>query len=134
MAIRAVADTHAALWYLYNDPRLSATARALMDTADAGGDQIVISSTTFTEMVYLIEKRRIDPTALERVRSALDRSDSMMIEAPLDRDIMQGMRTLDRTEVPELSDRVLAATALHLGVPVISRDHKIRASTVSTVW
>jgi len=69
MAIRAVADTHAGLWYLYDDPRLSAPARALMDTAEAGGDQIAISSITLAEMVYLIEKGRIEATALERVLS-----------------------------------------------------------------
>jgi PIN domain nuclease of toxin-antitoxin system len=134
MAIRAVADTHAALWYLYDDPRLSTPARTLMDTADAGGDSIVISSITLEEMVYLIEKGRIDPVALERVLSALDRLNPMLVEAPLDRDIVQAMRTLDRTDVPELPDRVVAATALHLGVPVISRDHKIRSSRVTTVW
>ena len=33
-----------------------------------------------------------------------------------------------------MPDRIIAATALHLGVPVISRDGKIRASTVATIW
>ena len=28
----------------------------------------------------------------------------------------------------------LAATALHLGIPVISRDRKIQKSTLTTVW
>jgi PIN domain nuclease of toxin-antitoxin system len=134
MAIRAVADTNAGIWYLYDDPRLSAPARALMDTADIGGDQIVISSITLAEMIYLIEKGPIDPTALDRVLSALDRHDPMLVEAPLDREIVQAMRALDRTEVPELPDRVVAATALHLGVPVISRDYKIRSSRVTTIW
>jgi hypothetical protein len=32
--IRAVADTHALLWYLYADPRLSATAEALSGSQD----------------------------------------------------------------------------------------------------
>lgn len=134
MAIRAVADTHAGIWYLYDDPRLSAPARALMDSADTGGDQIVISSITLAEMIYLIEKGRIDPAALERMLSAFDRLDPMLVEAPLDREIVQAMRDLGRAEVPELPDRVVAATALHLGVPVISRDHKIRTSRVTTVW
>jgi PIN domain nuclease of toxin-antitoxin system len=134
MAIRAVADTHAGIWYLYDDPRLSAPARAFMDSEDAAGDQIVISSITLAEMVYLIEKGRIDPTAMDRVLSALDRPDPLLVEAPLDRKIVQAMRALDRTEVPELPDRVVAATALHLGVPVISRDQKIRTSKVTTVW
>jgi PIN domain nuclease of toxin-antitoxin system len=35
--IVGVADTHAALWYLYKNPRLSVTARTFMDDAAAGG-------------------------------------------------------------------------------------------------
>ena len=31
-------------------------------------------------------------------------------------------------------DRLIAGTALHLGVPVVSRDRKIRASSVTTIW
>jgi predicted nucleic acid-binding protein len=29
---------------------------------------------------------------------------------------------------------IIAATALHLGVPVISRDSKIKLSTVNNIW
>lgn len=53
MTIRVVADTHALLWYLYDDNRLSLAARTLMDTIDTDGDQIAISSIAFAEMVYL---------------------------------------------------------------------------------
>jgi hypothetical protein len=35
--IRAVADTHAVLWYLYNDARLSRIATEVMDSAEKGG-------------------------------------------------------------------------------------------------
>jgi PIN domain nuclease of toxin-antitoxin system len=33
-----------------------------------------------------------------------------------------------------MPDRIIAATALSLGVPVISRDGKIRTSAVETIW
>jgi len=36
--------------------------------------------------------------------------------------------------VPDLPDRIIAATALHLNVPVISRDSKIQAANLQTVW
>ncbi len=55
----AVADTHALLWYLADDPHLSSTARGFMDSEVAAGNQIGISSITPAEMVYLIEKRRV---------------------------------------------------------------------------
>jgi predicted nucleic acid-binding protein len=39
-----------------------------------------------------------------------------------------------RGEVPDLPDHMIAATALYLGVPVVSRDRKIRYSAVTTIW
>ncbi len=44
------------------------------------------------------------------------------------------MRQIKREEVPELPDRVIAATALLLGVPLITRDLQIQSSAVETVW
>ena len=38
------------------------------------------------------------------------------------------------SEVPDMPDRIIAATALHLRVPIISRDGKIRASQFETIW
>jgi PIN domain nuclease of toxin-antitoxin system len=34
----------------------------------------------------------------------------------------------------DMPDRIVAATAIHLGVPVLSRDSRIRGSMVQTVW
>ena len=134
MKIRLVADTHALLWYLYNDPRLSTTAGTLMDATDAAGDQIAISAIVLAEVVYLIEKNRIDTAALDRILAALNRKDSTLVEIPLDRWVIQAMRRIDRAQVPDLPDRIVAATALYLGVPVISRDRKIQSSLVATIW
>ena len=44
------------------------------------------------------------------------------------------MKAIVRQEVPDLPDRVIAATALQLSVPVVSRDGRIRASSVQTIW
>ena len=54
--IRAVADTHAVVWYLYDDPRLSETARATIEAAAASGEQVAFSSITLAEIVYLAER------------------------------------------------------------------------------
>jgi len=51
-----------------------------------------------------------------------------------DRSIAQTIRLVDRAQVPDLPDRIIAATAVHLGVPLISRDGKIRSSSVATIW
>ena len=44
------------------------------------------------------------------------------------------MQQVSREDIPDMPDRIVAATAVYLGVPVISRDGKIRASNVQTIW
>jgi predicted nucleic acid-binding protein len=60
--------------------------------------------------------------------------DATLVEIPFDRTIAVTMRQIDRSQVPELPDRIVAATALQLGVPVVSRDRKIRSSIVTAIW
>jgi len=131
---RAVADTHTVVWYLYDDARLSLAARTWIEDAAAAGEQIAISTITLAEMIYLIEKGRIDTAALTRLMAALDAADAVLVEVPFDRHVAQAMTRVARTEVPDLPDRIIAATALHLGVPVISRDRKIQKSNLTTIW
>lgn len=64
----------------------------------------------------------------------VNRSNSIFVEATFGRDVAQAMRLIDRALIPELPDRIIAATALHLGIPLISRDHKIQASGLLTLW
>lgn len=97
MTIRAVADTHALLWYLYNDPRLSAPALALMDSIDQSGDQIAINAITLAEMVYLIEKSKIPATSFERVVTKLSEPNSSLVEIAFDRVVADMMRRIDRS-------------------------------------
>ena len=41
--------------------------------------------------------------------------------------IVQVMRKVSCAEVPDMPDRIVAATAVYFDVPVISRDGRIRA-------
>jgi PIN domain nuclease of toxin-antitoxin system len=132
--LRAVADTHAVIWYLFADERLSATARIMIEEAAAGGGQIAFSSITLAEIVYLSEKGRVDPATLDRLLAAIDREDAVLVEVPLDRHVAKAVRRMERTQIPDLPDRIIAATALHLGLPLISRDRRIELSDVDTIW
>lgn len=62
-----VADTHAAIWYLTNNPRLSHAAANAMDEATAGGDPIFIPSVGLVELTYLIENGRLPAEARSRL-------------------------------------------------------------------
>ncbi len=131
--IRAIIDTHALIWYVFGDSRMTATARAEIDGAAATGDQIGVSSISLVEIVYLTEKGRIDPTTLDQVRALLD-SETLFVEVVVDRPVVLAMRGVSRAMVPDMPDRIIAATAVHLAVPLISRDGKIRTSGVATIW
>jgi PIN domain nuclease of toxin-antitoxin system len=48
--------------------------------------------------------------------------------------VADAIEFVSRDEVPDLPDRIVAATAAALRVPLISRDGKIRASEVQTIW
>lgn len=132
--IVAIADTHAAIWYLFSDPRLGSAASAFIDAAIANGDPIGISAISLAEMVYLIEKDRIPASALTDLNAAIADPKAVLQHVPLDEDVAMTMRHVSRDDVPDLPDRVIAATAQLRGVPVLSRDSRIRTSTVQTIW
>jgi PIN domain nuclease of toxin-antitoxin system len=48
--------------------------------------------------------------------------------------VADALESVSRSEVPDLPDRIVTATALALHVPVISRDWKIRATEIQTIW
>lgn len=132
--MRAAFDTHALIWYLLSDSRLSIVALSLLDEIFQGGDSVGIPSICLVEIVYLVEKRRVPDLTLDLIQRELRERDRFFVVVPLDEQIALHVADIDRLTVPELPDRVIAATALHLGVPLITRDHKIHASGIKTIW
>lgn len=134
MSIQYVVDTHTLLWFLYKDKRLSDLARTTVRAAEKAGGQVAVSAITLIEILFLVEKNRIQTDALKQTLKAIDQPNAFLIEIPIDRSIMEMMRRVERVQVPELPDRIIVATALSLNVPVITHDHKIQAANVSTIW
>ena len=132
--IVAVADTHSFIWYLDADRRLSEEARQAIDRAARTGDDIGVSAITLVEAVYLVEKGRVPRQTLERMIAEVQSPQSVFVELPLDVEIVQALQHVPRTEVPDMPDRIIAATALHFQVPVISRDARIQAANLQTIW
>ena len=130
----AIADTHTAIWYLFDDGRLSSPAGDFIDNAAAAGRQVGVSAISLAEVVYLVEKNRLPRAAYEELRAALSDPDHVLALVPLTADIVDTMRAVLRDAVPDMPDRMVAATAVYFGVPLISRDGRIRASNVQTVW
>jgi len=64
----------------------------------------------------------------------VESDDALLVEIPFDRNIALTLRQVDRSQIPDLPDRIIAATALYLNVPVISRDRQIQLSSIDTIW
>lgn len=125
-----VVDTHTIIWYFLNSEKLSEAARDAIEMAS----QVYIASISLVEMIYLNEKRKISDIALQRLRQALNDPDTRWLVAALDTPTAQSTIQVPRDIVPEMPDRIIAATALYLNLPLVTRDSKIQSSTIQTIW
>ena len=132
--IGAVTDTHALIWYLLHSPRLSPPALAQFEACRTAGTQVGVSSISIVEIIYLVEKGRIPAATLPLLEQSLSTRPTLLSIVPLSHSIALTVEQVPRDQVPDLPDRIIAATALHQGVPVITRDRRIVLSSIETVW
>ena len=130
-----VTDTHPFLWFLTENKRLSRRARNVFQRADDGWNQIVVPSIVLIETILLYQRQR---TNKETVQTLLDlREDPRdgIYVMPLTADIARVFAEFGPANVPEMADRIIAATAKHLDAPLITADSAIEESEfVKTVW
>jgi len=129
-----LADTHSIVWYLMDDPRLSKAASFALESAQSAGDLIYVASITLVELTYLVEKGRVAPEALKLLRVSLTDPSFGFHLAPLDLAVADALPRVPGDHVPDLPDRVIAATALARNLPLITCDEKIRAAAIPTIW
>ncbi len=107
-----VADTHSIVWFLSRDPRLSTKARETLRSTTAAGDLIYVTSICLVELTYLVEKGRLPALARDELIQALDDPAIPCSLAPLDRAVAEALAHVKRSDVPDLPDRIVAATAV----------------------
>ena len=111
--------------------RLSSTTKALFEAMETGTALIHIPALVFAEILYLSEKKRISIT-VRSVENYLARFPNCR-EFPLSLGVIQTAAEI--TDIAELHDRLIAATARFCNVELISNDPVIQASAfVRTVW
>ena len=130
----AVLDTHAAVWYLLDSTKLSESVYSLIDGAAASGTPTYISAVSLVEVVYLVERGRIHANAFDRFTSELDNENPAFTAVPLDAHVATALKRIPRKVVPDMPDRIIAATALHLGLPLVTRDRRLQAAGIQTIW
>lgn len=125
-----VADTHVWLWWISDTERLSAAALEALGSGPVG-----VSPFTFWEVAMLDRKRRVklDGPALPWIAEAVDRSHTVTIELSLEIAVIAG--SFDHARLRDPADRIIVATALHHGWPLVTKDDDIRAAgVVPTIW
>jgi PIN domain nuclease of toxin-antitoxin system len=121
-----VADTHALIWHFTKDAKLSREAAVIFSEADQGNTVIHASAMSLIEIVYLGEKGRVSrelcDEAFRLLKPAKDASYRVL---PIDHAVASAISEIPRAAVPEMADRVIAATAYHLGLPLITKDQRL---------
>jgi PIN domain nuclease of toxin-antitoxin system len=128
--VNLVADTHALIWYLFEPDQLSLDARTAMSQAGS----IYVSAISLVEIRYLVEKGSVMEAAFEIIIDYLTDIATAPALIPLGLEIAEAVKQIARKSVPDMPDRIIAATALHLNLPLITRERKIQAAGITTIW
>ena len=126
-----VLDTHAWIWWSAESPRLSSRARSAIERADALG--ICAISCWETAMLVAKGRLRLDRDALVFVRQALALPRVELL--PLTPEVAVAAAAFASEFPGDPADRMIAATALQAGAPVVSKDARLRSlRELKTIW
>lgn len=123
-----VIDTQAIIKFLNGVKVINDSVDAILRKADEGEAIIIIPAVVIFEISYLHEKSRI-PISLGDLENLI--ADSFnYIQEPLSMEIIKA--SFEITDVTELHDRLIAGTARHLNLPLITNDPEILKSSFVT--
>jgi PIN domain nuclease of toxin-antitoxin system len=117
-------DTHVLVWFTHEDSRLKEAARFLIEQATLT-DEAIISPISFWEVAMLVDKGRIPlgHRPIDWMHAVLD-GNGFRIE-PLAPIIAIAAGSLPGDIHGDPADRLIVATARHLGCPLLTNDQKI---------
>lgn len=124
-----VIDTHILIWYLLDPSRLSRPAHAALAKAESVFAPVYVSAITIVELRYLIEKGVMTEIGYQMMLAKFNDPKNVLEVATLDLVTADQMSKIPRLTVPEMPDRIISATALTLGLPLVTADIKIRNLT-----
>ena len=126
-------DTHALIWLISDPQRLSQAARTAIAEARHRGEELAIASITLFEIVTLAQKGRIGIQM--DVATLFDDIEARFSVKPITSRACMKILELPRTYPRDPVDRIIGATALAEGIPLVTADSSIRkAKVVETIW
>lgn len=127
-------DTHVAIWMLQDSPRISKRAREVIDQEIKASRALSVSAISIAEIIYLVERGRIEPEIFHRLVAAIRDPDSGLKAVPLDAATAAAATLVNRDAVPDFPDRLIAATSLVLKEQLITADRKIQKALPDHIW
>jgi PIN domain nuclease of toxin-antitoxin system len=129
-----VLDTHAWIWFASKPEALSKKARKALDAA-VNDKNVLISSISVWEVALLVKNKRLKLSM--DVLDWIAKSENLPFIQfiPVSNSIAVKSVNLPPPLHPDPADRIIIATALSIGAPLVTKDKKIAAySHVKTIW
>ena len=123
--MQTLLDTHAWMWWVTEDRRLSSRARAAIARGVRSGG-LAVSLMSVWEVAKKVEKRQL---VLDRpLDQWLDQATTMpgLLVAELTRSILVDSCSLPQSFSGDPADHIIVATARHYGATLVTKDRRIR--------
>ena len=125
-------DTHVLIWMASDPKRLSRKAReAIREARQKTG--VAVASITLWELAWLAENGRIEVAG--SVESFVRETAARIVVQPITPEIATLAVQLPAGFPKDPADRLIAATAIAKGAPLVTADEQVRkAKVVRTIW
>jgi PIN domain nuclease of toxin-antitoxin system len=123
-------DTHALLWWMIGDPRLSPRARAAVGAEDA---EVLVSAASAWELAIKVRLGKLPEAArlTHRLAESLAEQDFKQLPIRLEHGRLGGLLPGDHRDP---FDRILAAQALLEDLTLVTGDRAFGAFGVKILW
>lgn len=127
-------DTHTLIWWLKNSPKLSSKARSAISKS-LKDKSVFVSSISIWEICMLFKNGEIEfgMDITEWIKQLENTPEITFV--PVDNEVASKSVFLQNFTHKDPADRIIVATALSLGCPLVTKDSKIHAyKKVESVW
>ncbi len=137
--MRVVADTHALVWFLEADERLSVRAREVLQQAQQDPDGgLVVSLASRIDLHYLQRAGRFSPADVRHWWTVTEDPSWNISSVAITDPVVARFDSADLAVLRDPWDRLITATAIDLGLPLVTKDRTIttigQAGAVEVIW